>query len=291
MDKYNSVSVVIPAKNEAASIGALLDSLCAQYPDYEIIVVDDGSTDQTASVCKNFPIKLISHPYSVGNGGAIKSGTRAAQGDILVFMDGDGQHDPSDIRRLVDSIQSGHDMAIGARSYASQASAGRHLANALYNKIASLMVGHSIPDLTSGFRAVRSDLFREFLSLLPNGFSYPTTITMAFFRAGYRVTYIPVETHTRKGKSHISPAKDGLRFLLIIFRIGTLYSPLKLFIPISIFFFILGLGYYGYTYATMHRFTNMSAVLFITSLLILLIGLVSEQITTLVYLLRDKEGH
>ena len=153
------------------------------------------------------------------------------------------------------------------------------------------MVGHTIPDLTSGFRAVRSDLFREFLSLLPNGFSYPTTITMAFFRAGYRVTYVPIKAHARKGKSHISPSKDGLRFLLIIFRIGTLYSPLKLFIPISLFFFILGIGYYGYTYATMHRFTNMSAVLFITSLLIFLIGLVSEQVTTLVYLLRNKGNH
>ncbi|MEO5344301.1 MAG: glycosyltransferase family 2 protein, partial [Gammaproteobacteria bacterium SHHR-1] len=209
----------------------------------------------------------------------IKNGARHAQGDILLFMDADGQHDPADIPRLLARLDEGFEMVIGARSFASQANLGRGLANGIYNGLASYMTGQRVEDLTSGFRVVRAEKFRQFLYLLPNGFSYPTTITMAFFRAGYALSYLPIVAGKREGKSHIQPLKDGVRFLLIIFRVGTLYSPLKLFAPVSLGFFLLALGYFLATW----RFTNMSALLFTTSMLVFLIGLVSEQITALMY--------
>lgn len=277
------LSVIIPAKNEAAGLATLLPALCQSLPDAEIIVVDDGSSDNSRDICLANGVVVVSHPYCMGNGAAVKSGARAAHGDILVFMDADGQHQSQDIPRLLDRLDEGFDMVVGARTKGSQAGAHRAVANGFYNKLASWMVGQSVADLTSGFRAVRAEKFREFLYLLPNGFSYPTTITMSFFRAGYAVAYIPIHAPKRLGKSHVRLARDGVRFLLIIFKIGTLYSPLKLFLPISLLFFFTGLGYYLYTFLTIHRFTNMSALMFITSVLIFLIGLVSEQITSLIY--------
>ena len=145
------------------------------------------------------------------------------------------------------------------------------------------MVGRKIQDLTSGFRAVRCDKFKEFLYLLPNGFSYPTTITMAFFRSGYAVTYVPIHTAKRVGKSHIRLFRDGMRFFLIILRVGSLYSPFRLFLPVSMFFLVSGFGYYSYTFVTENRFTNMSALLISTAVIIFMIGIVSEQITNLLY--------
>jgi len=279
------LSIVIPAKNEAESLGQLLQSIRAQFISAEIIVVNDGSQDNTADVCKANGALVLSHPYSMGNGAAIKSGVRSAKGEIVVCMDADGQHDPADITRLLAKLDEGFDMAVGARGTESQANVGRSLANRLYNKLASWMVGHHIADLTSGFRAARTEKFREFLHLLPNGFSYPTTITMAFFRAGYPVAYVPIRAHERTGKSHIRPLQDGMRFLLIIFRVGTLYSPLKIFVPISLGFFLLALSYYSFTYITERRLTNMTGLLFTTSVVVFLIGLVSEQITNLLYTL------
>ncbi|MCW8965316.1 MAG: glycosyltransferase family 2 protein [Candidatus Pacearchaeota archaeon] len=277
------ISIILPAKNEASSLEALLPSLCQSFSEAEIILVNDGSTDNTIDICQQSNIKLINQPYSMGNGAAIKAGARAATGEVLVFMDADGQHSPSDIHSLLAEINNGYAMVVGARNHKSQASLGRSLANTIYNRLASYMVGHSVKDLTSGFRAVATDKFREFLHLLPNGFSYPSTSTMAFFRAGYSVKYIPITVHKREGKSHLNPLKDGARFLLIIFKIGTLYSPLKIFLPISAGFFATGLTYYMYTLFSFNRFTNMSALLFTTSVIIFLIGLVSEQITGLLY--------
>ncbi len=277
------LSIIIPAKNEAAGLGQLLPRIRNLYPDAEIIVVNDGSSDATMQLPSKSGARIISHPYSMGNGAAIKIGARVAGGDVLVFLDADGQHDPQDIPQLLAKLDQGFDMVVGARNAASQANVGRLTANVTYNTLASWMVGHPIADLTSGFRAVRASKFREFLYLLPNGFSYPTTITMSFFRAGYAVGYVPIHAHCRVGKSHINPLRDGARFLLIIFKIGTLYSPLKLFVPISLAFFLTGLGYYLYTYLTISRLTNMSVLLLSTSVLIFLIGLVSEQITALLY--------
>lgn len=284
-----NISIILPAKNESAAIGTTVEKIHAQLVQMgqtaavEVLVINDGSTDDTASVAAAAGARVVHHPYSKGNGAAIKTGARAAQGEVLVFMDADGQHDPADIPRLLDKLNQGHDMVVGARQKGSQASVGRGLANGLYNRLASWMTGHKVEDLTSGFRAVRADKFREFLYLLPNGFSYPTTSTMAFFRAGYSVAYIPIHAAKRIGKSHIRLLRDGARFLLIIFKIGTLFSPLKIFAPVALLMFLLATGWYGWTFITMHKFTNMSALLYTGSVITFMMGLISEQITALMY--------
>lgn len=277
------LSIILPAKNEAAALAELLPRLREAQPDAEIIVVDDGSTDDTARLCERNGVRTVRQPYSMGNGAAIKRGAREASGDLLVFMDADGQHDPVLIDRLLRRLGEGYDMVVGARDWAGQAGVSRGLANTLYNWLASRMTGFAVKDLTSGFRAVRAEKFKEFLHLLPNGFSYPTTCTMAFFRSAYAVAYEPIPVAKRVGRSHIRPLRDGLRFLLIIFKIATLYSPLKLFVPTSAVFFLLGVGYYAYTFVTQHRFTNMSMLLFSAAVIVFLIGLISEQITSLTY--------
>ncbi len=277
------ISIIIPALNEGDSLKQLLPVLVSENADAEIIVVNDGSTDQTKEICENQGVLCLSHPYRKGNGAAIKTGVRAATGDLLVFMDADGQHAPGNIPKLISKMEVGFDMVVGARSASSQASIGRLCANTFYNWFASFMVGQKIEDLTSGFRVAKVECFRKFLYLLPNGFSYPTTCTMAFFRSGYNVGYVSIEANKRIGKSHIRLMKDGLRFLLILFKIGTLYSPLKIFFPLSLISFSTGVLYYFYTFITMGRFTNMSALLFTTSVTIFLMGLISEQITSLLY--------
>jgi glycosyltransferase involved in cell wall biosynthesis len=281
------LSIVIPARNEAGGLRLLLPQLRADWPQAQVLVIDDGSTDDTVQICRELGADVISHPRSLGNGAAVKTGARAARGRILVFMDGDGQHRAQDVPHLLARLEQGFDMVVGARSRAGQAGAHRALANGFYNRLASWMVASTIEDLTSGFRAVRAERFRKFLYLLPNTFSYPTTITMSFFRAGYPVAYVPIEAPPRIGRSHLRIWRDGARFLLIIFKIGTLHSPLKIFLPISGALFVTGLGWYAYTFLTAHRFTNMSALLFINALLVFLIGLVSEQITALNY--KDSE--
>ncbi|MBR9909057.1 MAG: glycosyltransferase family 2 protein [Gammaproteobacteria bacterium] len=283
------VSIIIPAKNEAAVIGTVVAEIREILPAAEILVVNDGSSDDTANVATAAGARVISHPYSKGNGAAIKTGARAAANDIAVFMDADGQHKAADIPRLLARLGQGYDMIVGARSRESQASWARHMANGLYNRLASLMTGHTIEDLTSGFRAVKLAKFRKFLYLLPNGFSYPTTITMAFFREGFGVDYVPIECPRRVGDSHMHLLKDGARFFIIIFKVGTLYSPLKLFTPISALFFLIGLCYYAVTFITEGRFTNMGILLFVSSLFFFFLGLISEQISNLLYMKQDDE--
>lgn len=277
------ISIVLPVKNEAAGLKQVLPEIRKHFPNADLIVVNDGSTDESVAVAKSHGARVVNHPRSLGNGAAIKSGARAARGDTIVFMDADGQHKPEDIARLLAELNNGYDMVVGARSVASQAGAHRAIANTFYNWFATWMVGQSVSDLTSGFRAVKAELFRKYLYLLPNGFSYPTTITMSFFRAGYVVGYIPIEAPARIGKSHIRLFRDGARFFLIIFKIGTLFAPLKLFLPISFAFFATACSYYLYTFLSFGRFTNMSALLFITSILVFLMGLISEQISALNY--------
>lgn len=279
----SSISIVLPAKNEVEGLRRTLPALRQQVPDAQIIVVDDGSTDETAAVAKEHGATVLVAPYSMGNGAAIKRGARAASGEVIVFMDADGQHDPACIPQLLARLEQGYDMVVGARNWSGQAGVHRGAANAFYNWLATRMTGSQVKDLTSGFRAVRADKFREFLHLLPNGFSYPTTSTMAFFRSAYAVAYEPIPVAKRIGKSHLRPLRDGIRFLLIIFKIATLYSPLKLFAPISGVFLGLGIGYYLFTFITQHRFTNMSALLLSAAVIIFLIGLISEQITALNY--------
>jgi len=278
-----NISVVIPAKNEEQGLAQVLPDLASRYPDAEIIVVDDGSTDGTVEVCEKAGVKVISHPYSKGNGAAVKTGARASRGDYIVFMDGDGQHNPADIVELLKKVEEGYHLVVGARSgLGSQASIARWSANAFYNRFASWMVDRRIDDLTSGFRCVERRKFLSFLYLLPNGFSYPTTSTMAFFRAGYSVGFVPITVSRRLGKSHISLVKDGIRFFLIIFKVGTLYSPLKVYFPASVG--VAGLGLLNYVLTVINsgwRFTNMSTMLILAGMVMFLIGLLSEQLTNL----------
>lgn len=286
------VDIIIPAKNEEKSVGYIVELLKSERMVENVYVIDDGSADSTSDVARRAGALVVSLPYSIGNGGAIKVGLQSANSDFVVMMDADGQHQPSDIVELLRFQEDGdYDMVVGARSKSGQASYHRHIANKIYNSLASMITEQKVEDLTSGFRLVRRQKALEFLELLPNKFSYPTTLTMAFFRSGYSVGYCPVDVKRRTGKSHLNPIKDGIRFLLIIFKVATLYSPLKVFFPISIAFALTGFSYAVYTLLDMGRFTNMSALLLTTGVIIFLIGLISEQVTSLIYitLRRNRE--
>lgn len=272
------VSVIIPAYNEERSIGPIVQELKALYPDFEIIVIDDGSIDETGSAATAAGARVYRHPYNIGNGAAAKSGIRIAGGDILVFMDGDGQHRPEDVAALLAPFPE-FDMVVGARLGRRQSTFGRNIGNRIYNWLASYAAKFLIEDLTSGFRAIESDIACQLLYLLPNTYSYPTTLTLGALRNGRSVKYIPVDVQQREsGKSGIRLFRDGVRFFMIILKICTLYSPLRIFLPVSLAMFSLGLCYYLYTFVSYGRFTNMSALLFTTSILIFMMGLISEQI-------------
>ncbi|MFO7761137.1 MAG: glycosyltransferase family 2 protein [Thermodesulfobacteriota bacterium] len=281
------VSVVIPALNEGQVIGSTVARIRSLYPDYEIVVVDDGSTDNTVRAAEENGARVVSHPYNIGNGAAVKTGIRNASGDLLVLMDGDGQHDPADIPRLLAEAKK-YDLVIGARKGESQATVWRRMANWCYNKLASYVANFKIPDLTSGFRVFHRRIVLKYLALFPNTFSYPTTSTLAYLRSGQTVGFVPIQARKRVGKSKIKLIRDGYRFLLIIIRIATLFSPLKIFLPVSLFFFLTGLGYYGYTFFTRHSFTNMSGLLLSVGVMVFLLGMVSEQITQSRY---DRVDH
>jgi glycosyltransferase involved in cell wall biosynthesis len=276
------VTVLMPAHNEELSIGDTIRRVRKLYPDYEILVIDDGSTDNTLHVAMEAGANVWPHPYNIGNGAAIKTGLRIAQGEWVVMMDADGQHAPEDIARLVEN-KDVYDMVVGARNRGSETSLHRDIANTIYNWFASYVTKFNVQDLTSGFRLVRSSTVRKYIYLLPNTFSYPSTLTLAYLRSGRSVKYIPIATKYRLGKSKIKLLQDGARFFLIIIKIATLFSPMRVFLPVSFTFFTTALGYYLYTYITAGRFTNMSALLFNSSIIIFLIGLVAEQISQMRY--------
>jgi glycosyltransferase involved in cell wall biosynthesis len=277
-----SVTILIPAFNEEQSVGQTVIKIKELYPEYEVLVIDDGSTDNTAEVAMTAGANVWPHPYNIGNGAAIKTGLRCAQGDWVVMMDADGQHNPEDIAQLVE-LKDKYDMVVGARSNKSETSLHRDLANHFYNFFASYVTNFKIRDLTSGFRLMRTDIARQFIYLLPNTFSYPSTLTMAFLRNGFSLHYVPITSNRRIGKSKIRILKDGIRFFLIITKIASLFSPFRIFLPVSFLFFLIGCSYYLYTYIQYSRFTNMSALLFTTSILVFMIGLVSEQICQIHY--------
>lgn len=282
----SEVCVVIPAKDESATIADVVTRVLNILPNAEVIVVDDGSTDGTGELARSAGARVITHKVSRGNGASIRHGARLSKKPILVMMDGDGQHSPEDIPKLLEELDAGYDLVVGSRIGGDgQATVGRWAANTIYNGIASFITGQKILDLTSGFRATKAAQFVRFLPLLPNGFSYPTTSTMAFFRSGLGVSFVPVRVGQRQPgtKSHIRPFRDGGRFFLVIFKVATLYSPLKLFFPASMTFLLSGLSYYIYTYLNSGRFTNFGALLLTTSVVIFLMGLISEQITQLLY--------
>lgn len=275
------ISIVIPVFNEAATLAALLGKIQAlKLARAEIIVIDDGSLDNSAEIALNGGASVIRHPYNIGNGAAVKSGIRAAHGRVIVLMDGDGQHKPEDIPKLLAEAANYH-MVVGARAKGSKLRYHRYAANQVYNLLASYVTRFKVQDLTSGFRILSRRDARKFIDLLPNTFSYPTTLTLAFLRSGLTVKYVPIQTLYRAGQSKISLVTDGIRFLLIITKIATLFSPFRVFLPVSLFFFLAGFGNYLYTYFTQGRFTNMSVFMLTTAVIIFMLGLVSEQIALL----------
>jgi len=277
-----AVTVLLPAFNEEQAIGNTVKKIRQLHPDFEVLVVDDGSTDNTMQVAMDAGANVWPHPYNIGNGAAIKSGLRVARGEWVIMMDADGQHQPEDIVKLLEHKDK-YDMVVGARSKGSKTSLHRDIANKFYNRFASYVTKFEIQDLTSGFRLIKTEIAKQYIYLLPNTFSYPTTLTMAYLRSGRSVKYIPIQTLTRKGKSKIKLVGDGIRFILIITKVATLFSPLRFFLPISGILFGTGLCYYLYTFFTASRFTNMSALLFSSSLIIFMMGFVSEQISQMRY--------
>jgi glycosyltransferase involved in cell wall biosynthesis len=276
----SSVSVVIPAYNESEAIAGVVEVLRAAAPWREIIVVDDGSSDGTGERAAAAGATVVRHAYNMGNGAAVKNGIRRATGEYILIVDADGQHPPEDALRLV-ALLGEYDMVIGARSGETQATQARRAGNGALNRLASYMTGREIPDLTSGFRGARASGLREFLHLLPNGFSTPTTTTLSFLKGGYSVTFEPIHARQRSGQSKIRLARDGAKFLVIIFKIVTIFSPLRIFLPISAASFLLGAGYAAWTIATQRHVTNSSVLLILFAVVVFLVGLVSEQISAL----------
>jgi glycosyltransferase involved in cell wall biosynthesis len=271
---------VIPACNEAGAIADVIGELGAAARWHEIIVVDDGSSDGTGAAAQGAGARVVTHPYNKGNGAAVKSGIRAATGEYVLIIDGDGQHKPSDALALISQLGT-YDLVVGARSATTQAGSTRRAGNATLNWLASFLTQHDIPDLTSGFRCARREYLVEFLHLLPNGFSTPTTTTMSFLRAGYNVAFHPIEARQRIGTSKIRLHRDGPKFLLIMLRVMTIFSPMRVFIPIAFGAFALGVGYGIWTAITQSHVTNSSVLLITLSVIVFLIGLVSEQISAL----------
>jgi len=281
-NKKPPVTILLPAYNEEQSIAVTIKSIQQLHPDFEILVIDDGSTDNTMKAAMDAGANVWPHPYNIGNGAAIKTGLRVASGEWIVMMDADGQHKPEDIARLLEHRDK-YDMVVGARTKKSETRLHRDLANTIYNWFASYVTKFKVEDLTSGFRLVNIDTAKKFIYLLPNTFSYPSTITMAYLRSGRSIKYVPIETVSRTGKSKIKLMQDGTRFILIITKIATLFSPLRIFLPVSATLFLIGLGYYLYTFVVHHRFTNMSMFLFTSSLIVFMMGLISEQISQIHY--------
>lgn len=280
MAEPSSVSVVVPAYHEADVIADVVAALVAAGPWHEIIVVDDGSRDDTAARAAAAGAIVVRHPYNKGNGAAVKSGIRRATGEYVLIIDGDGQHRPDDARRLVSRLGE-YDLVIGARSTHTQATQARRFGNTALNRLASYLTEREIPDLTSGFRGARREQLREFLHLIPNGFSTPTTTTLAFIKAGYNVAFEPIEARRRVGTSKIRFASDGAKFLVIIFKIITLFSPLRVFLPISLVSFLLGTAYAIWTIAVHSKIPNGAVLLILFAVVVFLVGLVSEQISAL----------
>lgn len=273
-------SVIVPAFNEERAIAQVVLALRDAAPWRELLVVDDGSEDDTAATAERAGARVLRHPYRKGNGAAVKTGLRQASGEFIVILDADGQHRPADAIRLVDGLAT-YDLVVGARTTHSHATAARRWGNAALNWLAGYLAGRPIPDLTSGFRAARRAPLIEFIHLLPNGFSTPTTTTLAFLRAGYSVRFESVDAEHRQGTSKIRLGVDGFRFFLILLKVITIFSPLRVFLPVSAMAFVVGSAYAVWTIATQSHITNSSVLLIVVSVLIFLIGLVSEQIAAL----------
>ena len=281
-----AVTVIIPAYNEEENIGELINQINGLGKGYEVLVVDDASTDRTAEIARSNGAVVITHPYNKGNGASVKTGMRNAQGDHIVIIDGDGQHDPNDIPRLVENLNR-YDLVVGARTKGSETLFHRSFGNWVFNAFASLVAGCRIPDLTSGFRAMSKEIAMEFIHMFPNGFSLPSTSTMAVITAGYNIKYVPIKIRHRKGKSKIRPLQDGLRFLVIIVRVAVYFKPLRVFLPIGLIIFAMFIGSTIWYHQNRDRAIQpYNVMLFLSSLFVFLFGLISEQIANLRFTLR-----
>ena len=280
MASPESVTIVLPAFNEGVSIGQVVTALRTAAPWHEILVVDDGSTDGTGQAAQDCGARVIRHPYNKGNGAAVKTAIRSANSEWIAVVDADGQHRAEDVARIVDRLGD-FDLMIGARDPRTQATAGRRVGNAVLNWLASYLTERPIPDLTSGLRAARRDYLLEFIHLLPNGFSTPTTTTLAFIKAGYNVGFEPIGALPRVGTSKIRLASDGAKFLLILLKVITIFSPLRIFAPLSALAFLVGAGYGAWNFVYHARIPNGAVLLLMFSVIVILVGLISEQIATL----------
>jgi len=273
------VSIILPAYNEGEIIASVIDRILAvAQDDWEIVVVDDGSSDDTAERAARDGVRVVRHPYNKGNGASVKSGLRAATGELVCLMDADGQHNPAEIATLLAALDT-YDLVIGARTDGGGAGGVfRRVGNAFYNRLATYLSGQKVLDLTSGFRAAWRDKMMEFVPLFPNGFSYPTTSTLAFIKAGYNVGYVPIHASKRVGKSKIRLLRDGTKFVVIALRMIVLFSPMRVFLPASILMFIAGSGYGAYTIYDRLDVTDSTVLLITMAVVTFFIGLISEQI-------------
>ncbi len=282
------VTLVLPAYNEEKAISSSLKKITGfmkqNFSDYEIIVVNDASTDRTAEIVSGFDdVIIVTHPYNKGNGSAVRTGIRNAKKEFVVMMDADGQHSIKDILKITEYLGV-YDCVIGARTESSHGSFHRNMANRFYNSLATYVTNIKIEDLTSGYRGFRTSVIKKFLYMFPNGFSYPTTSTLAVIKAGYNLKYCPIIAKKRIGKSKIKILRDGFRFILIIIKIAILFSPLKVFLPVSLGFVTAGLAHMFYKIVLLGlRYTQFSIFLISVGVIIFLIGLLSEQIATLRY--------
>ena len=282
MEKSVFFSIIIPLFNEENSIIRVISNLDNYLKpkgyNYEIIVVNDASSDKSGELVKNANgIKLINQPYNKGYGAAIKTGVRNAQYDWVLFFDSDGQHKPEDIEKFLAGTDN-FDMVVGERvNY--QGSIIRKIGKKFLKIVANYLTQQDIPDLNCGLRLVKKEYFLRFIHLLPNSFSLTTTITLAFFREGLNIKYIPINVAVREGKSSLK-IKDGLKTFLGILRTIIFFSPLRVFFPASLIFLIGTLVSLGFNLKQMNL-SDTTVLLFVSSLLIFFFGLIADQLAAI----------
>lgn len=280
-----SVTIAMPAYNEGHAIAGVIAAVQAQVPGAEVLVIDDASSDDTAATARAAGARVISQPYNKGNGAAIKTAIRNCRGDVLLIIDADGQHDPADIPRLLQHMDR-YDMVVSVRSQESHASRTRSVGNRLLARFASYVAQMEFADLTSGFRAMRTDVIREFVHLLPNRYSWPTTSLLCFAKAGYSIRFVPIAALRRTGgRSQQKLFRNGFKFMTIILRIVMLFSPLRVFFPVSVVMF--GLSLLAYLASVFFgtggwlKIPNATSTLFTGAIVIFMFGLLAEQIVAL----------
>ena len=278
-----SVSIIIPAYQEEEAIGQVVANVLRVARElgcpYEVLVVDDGSTDNTGGAARYAGAQVLVHPYNRGYGAALKTGIRAATSRTVLFLDADGQHDPEDIRCLL-AERKVYDMVVGARRRSQGAPLWRKPGKLFLGWLANNLTGRNIPDLKSGFRAIAREMALRFLPIMPDGFSFSTTSTIAAFRGGYKVQYIPIQVAHRVGKSTVTMI-DGFKTIMLIIRIVTLFAPLRVFLPVSAATFVLGVGFVIQGYLSAGAASIKGIMVILASILFFLFGILVDQVTAI----------